>query len=423
VIRKGGESTLSCKIDCLCQELTSEQMFAILCAMNIRSTPDTLTKLTQMGDVTLFEPAGDQPSTEQAGKRDQSPHYQSHSLAECITQIATPFGKKPILKTMLTTACERNCNYCPFRAGRSKTERISVTPDEMARGFDTLQQAKQVDGLFLSSGIIKGSVTTQDRLLDTAQLIRKRYGYRGYIHLKIMPGVEYDQLHRAMQLASRVSVNLEGPTPSRLNSLAPKKDFEGELLKMLLWAEQIRQKHPEQKLASTVTQFVVGAVGDTDLELLSLSDKLYQQARLTRVYYSGFHPVVQTPFENLPHTDPLRQYRLYQSSFLLRDYGWSVEDLPFEGVGNLRIDVDPKRAWSDLHLRHAPIELMTADREQLLRVPGIGPVAADAILGARRMAVLTDLSQLRKLGIRAPEQAADYILLNGRRPSTQLALF
>src|SRR6202011_846902 len=150
-----------------------------------------------------------------------------------ITNLSTPQGKRPVLKAMMTTACERNCFYCPFRAGRGKTKRLTFTPDEMAGGFDTLQQAGQVDGLFLSSGIIKGSVTTQDKIIDTAEIIRKRYDYRGYLHLKVMPGIEYDQLYRLMQLADRVSVNLEGPTQERLDALAPKKDFQRELLSML----------------------------------------------------------------------------------------------------------------------------------------------------------------------------------------------
>jgi predicted DNA-binding helix-hairpin-helix protein len=243
------------------------------------------------------------------------------------------------------------------------------------------------------------------------------------IHLKIMPGVEYDQLYRAMQLADRVSVNLEAPTQERLSALAPKKDFMGELLKMLQWAEALRREHPYEKLARTVTQFVVGAVGDTDLELLSLSSRLYRQMGLTRAYYSGFSPVEQTPFENLASTDPLREHRLYQASFLLRDYGWSVEDLPFMSDGNLELELDPKRAWAERHLRCAPIDIMQASKQQLLRVPGIGPGGADAILRARRLGRLTDLSHLRRLNIRAPEQAAPYILLDGHRPIIQMSLF
>ena len=386
--------------------------------MLVQTLPDTMTKFIQMGDVTHYEPAGDQPQ----GERQRVP-YQSQSLAECITNVTTPTGKRKILKTMVTTACERNCFYCPFRAGRSKTKRLTFTPDELASGLDTLQRAGKVEGMFLSSGIIKGSVTTQDKIIDTAEIVRNRYDYRGYLHLKVMPGIEYDQLYRLMQLADRVSVNLEGPTQERLNALAPKKDFERELLTMLRWAEEIRRKHPYEKLAGTVTQFVVGAVGDTDQELLSLSSRLYREMGLTRAYYSGFSPVAQTPFENLTPTDPLREHRLYQASFLLRDYGWKVEDLPFMTDGNMLLDVDPKRAWADSHLSAAPVEIMTANREQLLRVPGIGPIGADAILRARLRGRLTDLSHLRQLGVRRPEQAAPYILLDGRKPPTQIRLF
>lgn len=178
-----------------------------------------------------------------------------------------------------------------------------------------------------------------------------------------------------------------------------------------------------EKLANSVTQFVVGAVGDTDLELLSTSEKLYRQMGLVRAYYSGFGPVIDTPLENVAPTDPLREHRLYQASFLLRDYAWSTEEISFMQNGNLRLDVDPKKAWADEYLTHAPIELMNASREQLLRIPGIGPKGADAILKARRSGHLTDLSHLRKLGIRAPEQTAPYVLLDGHKPSQQLNLF
>jgi predicted DNA-binding helix-hairpin-helix protein len=302
-------------------------------------------------------------------------------------------------------------------------KRLTFTPDELAAGLDTLQRSGQVDGMFLSSGIIKGSVTTQDKILDTAEIVRNRYHYQGYLHLKVMPGIEYDQLYRLMQLADRVSVNLEGPTQERLDALAPKKDFQRELLSMLQVAEEIRRQHPYEKLAGTVTQFVVGAVGDTDQELLSLSNRLYRHYGLTRAYYSGFSPVIQTPFENLSPTDPLREHRLYQASFLLRDYGWKVEDLPFLANGNMLLDMDPKRAWAEMHLRNAPVEIMTASREQLLRIPGIGLIGANAILRARRSGRLTELSHLRQLNIRTPEQAAPYILLDGHRPVIQMNLF
>lgn len=388
--------------------------------MNMIPTPDAFQKLTQMGDVTIYEPGGDSPHAE----RHRRVPYQSMSLAECITHLSTPKGAKPVLKTMVTTACERNCFYCPFRAGRGKMRRLTFKPGELAKLFDDLQRAKLADGIFLSSGIIRGGVTTQDKIIDTIEIIRRTYRYKGYVHLKIMPGAERDQLRRAMQLADRISINLEGATAERLNALAPKKDFQGELLRMLVEASAIKREAAQEgrKVASVVTQFVVGAVGDTDLELLATSERLYRQLGLARAYYSAFHPVTQTPFEHLAPVAAIREHRLYQSSFLLRDYGWELEDLPFAGGGNLDVRIDPKRAYAEQHLRHMPIEVMQADRLGLMKIPGVGPKGADAIIKARKTGKITEIAHLRQLGIRAPEQAAPYILLDGKRPPVQMPL-
>lgn len=394
-------------------------MFYIIESMARKTVFQTLNKLTQMGDVTLHEPAGDSPQAE-SKRRSRKKEF---NLNGCIAHVSTPRGPKPVMKSMMTTACERNCHYCVFRAGRAKTKRMTFSSDEMASAFDVLQDSGKVDGLFLSSGIIKGSVTTQDKIIDTADIVRNKQGYDGYIHLKIMPGIEYDQLYRSMQLADRVSVNLEAPTSARLADLAPKKVFIEELLRMLQWAQQIRADNPHEKLASSVTQFVVGAVGDTDLELLAMTDKLYAQAKLARVYYSAFGPVPGTPFEHLPAVEALREFRLYQSSFLLRDYRWDVEDLPFLRDGNLRTDVDPKLAWAEENLVQQPIELMLAEREQLMRVPGIGRVGADSIIRSRRRGRLRELMHLKKIGIRAPEKMARFVLLDGKQPVQQKRLF
>lgn len=384
--------------------------------MHFKTAPDTFQKLALLDGALQHEPAGADP----LGEKSAASSLTKPKTLPCISEATTPTGKKPILMGMLTTACERNCHYCVFRAGRSKTQRLSFTPDEMAASFHTLHNAGHVDGLFLSSGIIKGGVTTQDKLIDTAEILRNKYHYRGYVHLKVMPGAEYEQVRRTLQLADRVSINLEGPTASRLEALAPKKDFWGELFQRLQWASQIRAE--TQWPVSLVTQFVVGAVGDTDLELLGLGEKLYRQLGLRRTYFSAFHPVSQTPFENLQVTPAEREFRLYQASFLLRDYGWNLEDLPFQASTNLRLDVDPKRAWAEENLKQAPIEINRAARFELMRVPGIGPKVADAILAARRHGNFTDLSHLHALGMRDLAQASPYILLDGRRPAQQLSL-
>lgn len=396
--------------------------------MNFKVAPDAYQKLALLDSALDFEPAGGEPlgesrltqSPPKEGRYDETTGRAPKALP-CISDVSTPTGKKPVLKAMLTTACERNCFYCPFRAGRNKTQRITFTPDEMAQSFHTLQRAQVADGLFLSSGIIKGSVTTQDKIIDTAELLRHKYNYRGYIHLKIMPGAEYDQIRRAMQLANRVSVNLEGATEARLRQLAPKKEYWTELFQRLQWISQLRTQ--EQLRASVVTQFVVGAVGDTDVELLETSEKLYRQLNLQRTYYMAFSPVRQTPFETLSPTTKQREYRLYQASFLLRDYQWDFEDLLFENNGNLNLTVDPKEAWAVAHLQQKPVEINQASRADLLRIPGIGPKSADTILATRRQNKFTEIAHLRAVGVRDIDRTAPYILLNGRRPIQQLSLF
>jgi predicted DNA-binding helix-hairpin-helix protein len=343
-----------------------------------------------------------------------------------VTEAVMPGGKRmKLLKTLLTSACERNCYYCPFRAGRNY-RRATFKPEEMASTFLNMYRAGLVEGLFLSSGIIKGGITTQDKLIETAEILRSKLGFRGYLHLKIMPGSERDQVHRSMQLASRVSVNLEGPNTHRLGLLAPKKIFLDELLRPLKWVEEIRRSQEPQgtwngRWPSSTTQFVVGAVGESDLELLTTSAHLYQQARLSRTYFMAFNPVPDTPLENHRAENPWRQHRLYQSSFLLRDYGFDLEELPFDQDGNLPLVVDPKMAWAQEVLAERPVEVNQAEREDLLRVPGIGPKGAVAILAARRHNKLRELGDLRAIGINT-KRPAPYVLMDGKRPPHQLRL-
>jgi predicted DNA-binding helix-hairpin-helix protein len=331
-----------------------------------------------------------------------------------------------LLKTLLSSACERDCFYCPFRAGRD-FRRATFQPEEFARLFMQLHQSGLAQGVFLSSGIAAGGVQTQDKLLDTADILRNRLGFRGYLHLKVMPGAERAQVERAMLLADRVSVNLEAPNTERLARLAPRKVFFDELLQPLRWADEIRRtENPRQawkgRWPSTVTQFVAGGADESDLELLTTTAWLNKNIGLKRAYFSAFHPVRDTPLENKAAVNPLREHRLYQASFLLRDYGFDLEDLPFAADGSLPLTADPKLAFAQTNLVHTPVELNRAGRRDLLRVPGIGPKGAEAILKARRAGKLRDLAGLRALGIN-PERAAPFILLDGRSPARQMALF
>ena len=338
-----------------------------------------------------------------------------------------PNGKKvKLLKTLLSSACERDCYYCPFRAGRD-FRRASFKPQEFAELFMKLYQSNMAEGIFLSSGIAAGGANTQNKILDTAEILRNKLGFRGYLHLKIMPGAEKGQVWRLMQLADRVSINLEAPNTERLAKLAPNKTFIEELFKPLRWVEENRQSHPASqgwngRWPSTVTQFVAGGSDESDLELLTTTDWLMKHVRLKRAYFSAFSPIRDTPMENKPAVDPMREHRLYQASFLLRDYGFDLEDMPFVQDGNLPLATDPKLAWAQQNLKGRPLEINKAERRDLLRIPGVGPKGADAILRARRAGKLRDLTTLKKLGI-VTTRIAPFILLDGRRAESQIVMF
>jgi len=331
-----------------------------------------------------------------------------------------------LLKTLLSSYCEKNCLYCPFRSQRD-FPRASFTPDDFARLFHSLYQSGFVEGIFLSSSVFHGAVKTQDLLLDTASILRKRYQFRGYLHLKIMPGAEKDQVQEAMMLADRLSVNLEAPHADALAKLAPQKDFHSDLLNQLQWIQEIRtEKSPDNawkgSWPSSASQFVVGAAGETDLDLLSATENLYHQTKISRTYYSSFNPIEGTPLENHSPSPPKREFRLYQASFLLRDYGFSVEDLVYKESGNLSWEIDPKLAWAEQHLLHHPLEINTASRSKLLRVPGIGPARAARILSLRRTDPIKTFSKLRKMNL-ISQKSSPYILINGKSPTLQLHLF
>jgi len=384
---------------------------------------DSLERLKILsGDMDL-EPAEDLgcPKLSSANQRPKLRHD------PVVSEAVMPNGKRMrMLKTLLTSACERNCYYCPFRAGRD-FHRATLKPDEMARVFTGMYSAGLVQGMFLSSGIAGGGMRTQDQILDTAEILRYRKGFRGYLHLKLMPGAEKAQIERALQIADRVSINLEAPNANRLESLAPRKTFLEELLQPLRWVQEIRQTHTpnnawNQHWPSSTTQFVVGPSGESDLELLKTTSYLYKKLGLKRVYYSPFRPISDTPLENLPPESTKREQRLYQASFLLRDYGFSLKDIYLDDQGRLPLHMDPKLLWADKNLAQRPMEVNRASRADLLHIPGIGPRGVRSIIAARKLGVLRELDDLKKIGVN-PSRAAPYIMLNGRRPPRQLSIW
>ncbi|HEU5101503.1 MAG TPA: radical SAM protein [Roseiflexaceae bacterium] len=320
--------------------------------------------------------------------------------------------------------CDRYpCKYC-FTSCAIRRKRTTFKPDELATTFVSLQREKRVDGLFLSSGIVPNANVTMEKMLATVERLRFKEGYTGYIHLKLIPGASFEYIERAVELADRVSLNLEAPNQARLTDLAPDKEFAGNMWGRMAWAAELMQRARQegiQAARSLTTQFVVGAVGESDRELLETVQRAHRELGLWRAYFSAFHPIERSPLADAPAEDPTRALRLYQSDFMIRDYGFSFTELPFDNNGLLPRDKTPKQAWAERNL-HEPVELNYAPRQVLLKVPGIGPKSADKIIAARRESRLRDIAQLKALGV-TTSWAAPYVLLDGRRTPEQLRLW
>jgi predicted DNA-binding helix-hairpin-helix protein len=330
----------------------------------------------------------------------------------------------PLLKTLLSSYCENNCVYCPFRSQRD-IRRTAFSPDDFAKLFINLYKSGFVDGIFLSSSIWKGPVQSQDKLLATAWLLRHKYHYQGYLHLKIMPGAENEQIKQAMYLADRLSINLEAPHSQALRFLAPRKDLQEDLIKPLLWMEKIRQQLSPTKTwngrwPSSTTQYVVGAAGESDRQLLETTHLLHNQAGISRAYFSNFNPIRDTPLESHPPSPPIREFRLYQASYLIKDYGYEPSELIFENDDNLPHQKDPKLTWAEKNLIDAPIEITKAPRSRLVRIPGIGLQKAEQILSLQGQAGHNSIDRLLKLRL-IPPQSHPFILVNGKKPTQQLS--
>lgn len=325
-----------------------------------------------------------------------------------------------MLKVLQTNVCENDCFYCATRRGRDM-RRTTFQPDELAKTFDQMHHARLVEAIFLSSGVVGGGTRTMERMLATAELLRGKYDFRGYLHLKLMPGAQTAAMERALRLADRVSVNLEAPSSERLARLSSTKRYAEQLLAPLQTARQLIAADPMLQRKTLTTQFVVGAADESDREILARTASLYSELALARVYYSAFQPVPDTPLDGHMPTPLIREHRLYQADFLFRKYGFRMEEVVLDAKGNLPTALDPKTLWAAHHPEFFPVELNRASREQLLRVPGIGPISADRILRLRRENRFRAIEQLAQTGAEC-QRAVPFVLLDGRRPFWQLAL-
>lgn len=310
-----------------------------------------------------------------------------------------------LLKVLMSNSCKNNCKYC-FCRKENNIQRASFQPQELASLFMQLVKKRLVHGLFLSSAVVKDTDYTMRQMLQCVYLIRNA-GFRGYIHLKVLPGASEDLLAYARQIVERMSVNLELPSKFYLNKICPDKDFEQDLVKPMAFNKNLKLP------AGQTTQLVVGSAGESDQDIITAMDWAYQKMDLKRVYYSAFQPITKqgkdTNYKSVPFK---REFRLYQTDWLLRYYGFKKEEIILDQNKNLKLNIDPKTVWAQQNLLK-PVEINKADYYQLLRIPGIGPATAKKIINSRKTRRITQDYELSKLKINL-HKAADYILINNK---------
>ena len=327
-----------------------------------------------------------------------------------------------LLKVLMSNACIYNCKYCINRASND-VPRATFSPRELADLTISFYRRNYIEGLFLSSGIIKNPDYTCEKMIETLRILREEYRFAGYIHAKAIPGADSLLLNRLGQLADRMSVNIELPSQQSLALLAPNKTKEAILRPMGFIRERIQEntsdlvqyRHaPRFAPAGQSTQMIVGATQDTDYQILKLSAALYRKYGLKRVFYSAYVPVVSSPELPALDTKPplLREHRLYQADWLLRFYGFEAGELLDEQHQSFNPLVDPKCNWALNHMELFPVEVNKAPLEMLLRVPGIGVKSAHRIVTARRNGTL-DFAGLKRIGV-VLKRAQYFILCRGK---------
>jgi putative DNA modification/repair radical SAM protein len=326
-----------------------------------------------------------------------------------------------LLKILMTNSCIYDCAYCVNRRSND-VPRVVLTPAEVAGLTIGFYRRNYIEGLFLSTGVVRSPDYTMELLIDAVRTLREQYRFNGYIHLKLVPGADPLLVQQAGLVADRVSINLELPTRESLALLAPDKSRDAvvepmkqvnELIVINRAERQVSRKVPRFAPAGQSTQLIVGATNDTDRQIVTLSEHLYNRLDLKRVYYSAFIPVMaDTRLPALPTSPLRREHRLYQADRLLRYYGFTAHELLDDGAPNLDSDLDPKTGWALRHRELFPVEVNRAEYEVLLRVPGIGVRSAQRIVRARRHGHLS-IDDLLKLGV-VMKRARYFLTARGR---------
>lgn len=382
---------------------------------------DLAQKLEILADSAKYDVACTSSGVERAGKHG--------SLGSCraagICHAFTPDGRcVSLLKVLYSNACCYDCSYCVNRR-TNDIPRATFTPRELAELTIGFYRRNYIEGLFLSSAVLGSPDATMEKMIEALRILRQEYRFNGYIHAKAIPGADPQLVERLGLLADRLSVNIELPSEASLQRLAPDKQRAGILRPMGQIAQRTAQSRRELAVyrhapafapAGQSTQMIIGATPETDLHILRLTEGLYKKYALKRVFFSAYLPVVPDPRLPATTTKPplLREHRLYQADWLLRFYQFSAEEILNEEQPDFDPYLDPKCNWALRHPEYFPVEVNTATKAQLLRVPGIGPKSVQRILSARRQQHL-GLEELKRIGV-VLKRARYFITCNGRAP-------
>jgi putative DNA modification/repair radical SAM protein len=365
---------------------------------------DVATKLSILADAAKYDASCASSGTDKRNSRDKGV---GSTTGAGICHSYTPDGRcVSLLKILLTNFCTYDCLYCINRVS-SDVQRARFTPEEVVNLTLDFYRRNYIEGLFLSSGIIRNPDYTMEQVVKVARTLRETHQFRGYIHLKTIPEASPALIAEAGRWADRISINVELPTPADLDKLAPEKNIGRIRATMGVIGSRISQAKAERRESAKAapfapagqsTQMIVGATPTADRAILDQASSLYKEHRLRRVYYSAFSPIPSAS-NTLPLVAPplVREHRLYQADWLLRFYGFNVQELTTEAEPDLPLGMDPKLAWALRHPEKFPVDLHTATREILLRVPGLGVRNVDRLLSVRRWhrVTLADLARLR----------------------------
>lgn len=306
-----------------------------------------------------------------------------------IYPVVLPNRSKTFLfKTLMSNVCVNDCKYCPLRSGQDPT-RCTLEPEEVVKAFLEYYRAGEVMGIFLSSGVIGNPDRTMDRITKTAMILRRKR-FKGYMHLKIIPGASDAAIEEAVSVASSVSINIETAGEENFNKLSTSKNYLEDIIRPMRLISRLTARGSRYSRVKQTTQFIVGAANETDHEIVKYSWGLYRRLGLSRVYFSAYQRGLgesDIPGEISSRTNDdilTREHRLYQVDWLIRKYGFKEDEIPFEQDGNLSLAIDPKEMWAKRHPEFFPVDINRAGKYELLHVPGLGPVTVSSILRLRK---------------------------------------